>query len=84
MSSSPEKEVSLGTPLPISQSSIVSKDSPNEKLSVADVGEEPIRPVTTGRSILQQWNRPRINLWRFLTTLFNFLMMGLNDGSFGV
>lgn len=33
---------------------------------------------------LDHWNKPRINTWRFLATLLSFLMMGGNDGAFGV
>jgi len=33
---------------------------------------------------LERWNKPRINTWRFLATLLSFLMMGGNDGAFGV
>ena len=37
-----------------------------------------------GREGLQQWNRPRINLYRYLATLFGFIVMGVNDSASGV
>jgi hypothetical protein len=32
---------------------------------------------------LQQWNHPRVNLWRVLTTMWCFILMGMNDGAIG-
>lgn len=33
---------------------------------------------------LQQWNKPRINLWRYMATLLGFVIMGMNDAAIGV
>lgn len=33
---------------------------------------------------LQRWNTPRINTFRYLSTLFSFVVMGMNDGAYGV
>lgn len=33
---------------------------------------------------LQQWNNPRINVWRYLVTLLGFVIMGMNDAAIGV
>ncbi|OIW27747.1 tRNA wybutosine-synthesizing protein [Coniochaeta ligniaria NRRL 30616] len=32
---------------------------------------------------LQKWNKPRVNLWRVLTTMYCFILMGMNDGALG-
>jgi hypothetical protein len=32
---------------------------------------------------LQKWNEPRVNLWRVLTTMWCFILMGMNDGAIG-
>jgi hypothetical protein len=32
---------------------------------------------------LQRWNTPRVNLWRVLTTMYCFILMGMNDGAVG-
>ncbi|KAB5583351.1 major facilitator superfamily domain-containing protein [Coniochaeta sp. 2T2.1] len=32
---------------------------------------------------LQLWNYPRVNLWRVLTTMYCFILMGMNDGALG-
>lgn len=34
--------------------------------------------------ILEQWNKPRINIYRYLTTLYTFVSMGMNDAAYGV
>jgi hypothetical protein len=46
-------------------------------------GQELPAPVTTGPTLLI-WNKPRINLWRFLVTLLCFFNMGANDAAYGV
>jgi hypothetical protein len=33
---------------------------------------------------LEQWNNPRINMYRYLTTLFCLIIMGMNDAAYGV
>ena len=32
----------------------------------------------------QQWNHPRINVWRVLAACYGLLMMGMNDAAYGV
>ncbi|TVY47342.1 Bypass of stop codon protein [Lachnellula occidentalis] len=32
---------------------------------------------------LEQWNRPRINIYRYLATLYSFVIMGMNDAAYG-
>ncbi|KAK3946269.1 major facilitator superfamily domain-containing protein [Diplogelasinospora grovesii] len=31
----------------------------------------------------QKWNEPRVNIFRFCTTLYSFILMGMNDGAIG-
>ena len=38
-------------------------------------------PVTNA---LQQWNNPRINIWRFFASVMGFIVMGMNDAAYGV
>lgn len=33
---------------------------------------------------LPQWNHPSINVWRFMATNYSFIILGLNDASYGV
>jgi hypothetical protein len=33
---------------------------------------------------LEKWNHPRINMYRYLTTLFCLILMGMNDAAYGV
>lgn len=47
--------------------------------------EECRRPIGTeaGKS-LQRWNNPRINMYRYLSANFSFIIMGMNDAAYGV
>jgi hypothetical protein len=33
---------------------------------------------------LERWNEPRINMYRYFTTLYSFIIMGMNDAATGV
>lgn len=37
-----------------------------------------------GDEILERWNKPRINLYRYLAALYSFIIMGMNDAAYGV
>lgn len=47
--------------------------------------EAPVAPTERERheAQLQKWNHPRVNLWRVLTTMYCFILMGMNDGALG-
>jgi len=32
----------------------------------------------------EKWNEPRINFWRVLATFYSFIVVGANDGAYGV
>jgi hypothetical protein len=64
-------------------SPVVNKEAHDEEKCVIKHGEDLSGPDTVVDS-LEYWNNPRINTWRFLATLLSFLMMGGNDGAFGV
>jgi fucose permease len=62
-------------------------DTPATTTSNSD-GENttPSVPLTSEERHLaqmQRWNTPRINLYRFLTTNWSFILMGMNDGAIG-
>lgn len=44
---------------------------------LGDAQEEPEYQV-------ERWNEPRINAWRVLATFYSFIVVGANDGSYGV
>jgi hypothetical protein len=48
-----------------------------------DIRDEAIPPETAIEA-KQKWNSPRINMWRVLSCYFSFLIVGMNDGSYGV
>ena len=58
--------------------------------SKANTTDEEMGPVGDDQDaephaeIKQKWNYPRQNTYRFLTTIFSFIVMGMNDGAVGV
>lgn len=32
----------------------------------------------------ERWNEPSVNLWRVLATFYSFIVVGANDGAYGV
>jgi len=51
--------------------------------TVEDTKEEGQEPIDESTK-LEQWNHPRINMYRYLTTLLCFINMGMNDAAYGV
>jgi hypothetical protein len=51
--------------------------------TVEDSNEEAEDP-TNEVNKLEKWNHPRINMYRYLTTLFCLILMGMNDAAYGV
>lgn len=56
------------------------------QLSTSDVENvrEPATPPSTAVHALQKWNYPRSNMWRVFACFWSFLVVGMNDGSYGV
>lgn len=56
------------------------------KLAFEDTKEQVESPVedADGDEILERWNKPRINLYRYLAALYSFIIMGMNDAAYGV
>ena len=50
--------------------------------SGVDTREEDESPGTP--EVLEQWNNPRINLYRYLATIYSFIILGMNDAAYGV
>jgi hypothetical protein len=40
--------------------------------------------ISTPSPALERWNEPRINKYRYLATLYSFIIMGMNDAAIGV
>lgn len=64
---------SLGSTTPASHT------SENE----ADRNETLPSPTTAPTEVLQAWNRPRVNVYRVCATFWSFVVMGLNDATYG-
>ncbi len=56
--------------------------------SVANTTDEEVGPLEPSPErrveVKQKWNEPRVNTCRFLTTIYSFIVMGMNDGAVGV
>ncbi|PQE15300.1 Major facilitator superfamily domain general substrate transporter protein [Rutstroemia sp. NJR-2017a BVV2] len=69
-------------------------DTPNDSITLAsienglEVGnkleEPPIHRVATEPITLERWNEPRINLYRYLSALYSFIVLGMNDAAYGI
>lgn len=79
------------------QLSITAATSPDEIISssvfiesksggaVLAQGDQDVSSAPNGNAVSQQeWNNPKINIWRTLAACFGFLIMGANDGAYGV
>jgi hypothetical protein len=68
-------------PLPASPAA-----SYQRQLGTADVENvrEPATPPSTAVNALQKWNHPRSNMSRVFACFWSFLVVGMNDGSYGV
>lgn len=57
------------------------EDGPNEAISG---GGEDLRGPVRDTPKLEIWNKPVINMYRYLATLYTFIIMGMNDAAYGV
>jgi len=63
-------------------SSLQGNENTHDKTFDKETNEELPAPVTAVETP-QRWNRPRINVPRFLVTLLGFFLMGMNDAVIG-
>jgi hypothetical protein len=64
-----------------------SRDEDHEKLDspTHTTDEEAVvNPAVRPEAVLHRWNESRVNTFRFLTTLYSFIIMGMSDGAVGV
>lgn len=47
-------------------------------------GDEEAQMPLAGHEPLQRWNGSKTNTFRFLSALFTFIIIGMNDGAVGV
>ena len=52
--------------------------------AIATTDEKAAPDVPAEVPILERWNDSRVNVYRFLVTLYSFVVMGMNDGAVGV
>ncbi len=74
------------TPLLRDQCSTCSRSTDEETVGRAalndtdDISDDELK----AQSSLEQWNDPRINMWRVFATFFSFVVVGAIDGAYGV
>ncbi len=44
---------------------------------------EKSEPAVVVATPLEKWNEPRANAARYMTTLYSFIVIGMNDGAIG-
>ncbi len=69
------------------ETNLTVKEEDEKKVSAANLGAksgETVEDSPNETNKLEQWNHPRINLYRYLTTLFCLILMGMNDAAYGV
>lgn len=58
-----------------------SDEEPKEAIDHTDDQQDV--PLAENNS-LEQWNNPKINIYKYLSALFSFIIMGMNDAAPGV
>lgn len=59
-------------------------DEPEKALQPPSPAPEAESSDDAPPEVLERWNHPRVNMYRFYTTLYSFIVMGMNDGAVGV
>jgi hypothetical protein len=70
-------------------------ETPKHDITPSSLEEGPIEVISGGGEKCPQspvtetpkleiWNKPRINMYRYLSTLYTFIIMGMNDAAYGV
>ena len=62
---------------------VVSAEDRSEVRDIEKPQDEPSLPSITVE-VLQEWNNPRINMYRVFATFYSFFIFGMNDGAYGV
>lgn len=52
-------------------------------LGTTNVREDAQEPPEDAVEALERWNSPDGNMWRVFATFWSFLIVGMNDGSYG-
>lgn len=58
--------------------------SVSEEVNVQDHDQTLPSPTTAGEMPTEKWYTPRINMYRVFATFWSFVVMGMNDASYGV
>lgn len=71
----------------MNDTAIYSPSNDETKQVVGNVEQQVSRDDTSPAVIsptLEKWNKPNINIYRYLATIFSFVIMGMNDAAYGV
>ena len=65
--------------------SISLENKPRQMMVGAETeAKEQLDSPTPGIEKLEQWNKTKVNICRYLAALYSFVIMGMNDAAFGV
>ncbi len=70
-------------PASISGRSLASANHRVSNDDSSDRNETLPSPTTAPTEVLQSWNNPRINIYRVSATFWSFIVMGMNDATYG-
>ncbi len=62
----------------------ISDSTPNEQESNQMIESTKAESPAIEPASLEQWNKPRINMYRYLAAIYSFIIMGMNDAAYGV
>lgn len=60
------------------------QESQAKETSLTELSDDLQDPTQGSRRPADTWKNPRVNLWRYLATLFALFMLGAHDASIGV
>jgi hypothetical protein len=68
----------------ITSAAVVEDETKQVVDSVLESAREKVDSTVSSSSRLEQWNEPRINVYRYIAALYTFVIMGMNDSAYGV
>lgn len=69
---------------PHSPPSVADPEKSSAFQSTSNTGDEETVPDSRPETVLEKWNESPLNIYRFFTTLYSFIIMGMNDAALGV
>jgi hypothetical protein len=61
----------------------ISLENEPTQIIVETETKEQLDSPTPGIEKLEQWNKTKVNVYRYLAALYSFIIMGMNDAAYG-